>query len=226
MSSPYLLSNNVVSTAWKQNSAVRFGASGILGNAVFFGLDKILFPLIVRAAVRLSVSNKSVIASWSKWTNDNAASVSFFVAYLLDIALQHFFNAWLVFGLETINTRELYLSSLASSYTAYFGTLCGSTILQAYLLQRGLSKSAAFWTTIGLGSLVNYFVLTSLNAVAKETCEGTTTDNHLSTKESTCSTRKNRGKMAMVPNWGRRNKTSNMDYSMYKYAVTGSQLSV
>ena len=55
--------------------------------------------------------------------------------------------------------RHLFLSR-------YFGTLCGSTVLQAYLLQFGISKSVAFWTVIGLGALVNYVVLTSLNAVA------------------------------------------------------------
>mmetsp|Transcript_22466 Transcript_22466/g.42431 ORF Transcript_22466/g.42431 Transcript_22466/m.42431 type:complete len:129 (+) Transcript_22466:137-523(+) len=128
MSSPYLISapltttnfkSSVLYSTWKQNSAIRFITSGILGNVVFFGLDKMLFPVILRVASRLSVStDRSVIVSGSKWMKENAASVSFFVAYLLDIALQHFLNAWLVFGLETISTRELYLSSLTTSYTA------------------------------------------------------------------------------------------------------------
>lgn len=78
-----------------------------------------------------------------------------------------FINALLVFGLDTIKTRELYLSSLATAYTAYFTTLCGSTILQAYLLQHGVSKNAAFWGTIAIGSLVNFAVLTTLDARAK-----------------------------------------------------------
>ena len=95
---------------WQQNTAIRFGTSGILGNAIFFGLDRILFPVILNAAGR-SASNMS------KLIVHNAASVSFFVAYLLDIAVQHLLNAWLVFGLETINTRQQYLSSLATSYT-------------------------------------------------------------------------------------------------------------
>jgi len=46
----------------------------------------------------------------------------------------------------------------------YFGTLCGSTVFQAYLLSLGISNSVAFWSTIALGSMVNYIVLTSLNA--------------------------------------------------------------
>jgi uncharacterized membrane protein YccC len=45
----------------------------------------------------------------------------------------------------------------------YFGTLCGSTILQAYLLQVGLSKSIAFWCTIAIGSVLNFLVLTALS---------------------------------------------------------------
>jgi len=47
---------------------------------------------------------------------------------------------------------------------SYFSTLCGSTIFQAYLLKLGISNKVAFWSTIALGSMVNYVVLTSLNA--------------------------------------------------------------
>ena len=46
----------------------------------------------------------------------------------------------------------------------YFGTLCGSTIFQAFLMTRGISNGVAFWSTIALGSIVNYIVLTSLNS--------------------------------------------------------------
>eukprot|EP00584_Thalassiosira_punctigera_P007870 CAMPEP_0172535824 /NCGR_PEP_ID=MMETSP1067-20121228/7662_1 /TAXON_ID=265564 ORGANISM="Thalassiosira punctigera, Strain Tpunct2005C2" /NCGR_SAMPLE_ID=MMETSP1067 /ASSEMBLY_ACC=CAM_ASM_000444 /LENGTH=210 /DNA_ID=CAMNT_0013320779 /DNA_START=80 /DNA_END=709 /DNA_ORIENTATION=+ len=210
MSSLYLISvpltnnlrNSAFYAAWETNSAIRFGAAGLLGNAVFFGLDKMLLPTVVRAASTLSVSDRSaVIISWSRWTKDNAASVSFFLAYLLDIALQHFLNAWLVFGLETISTRELYFNSLATTYTAYFGTLCGSTILQAYLLQRGLSKSVAFWTTIGLGAFVNYFVLNFLNAASEKTDKSSTTYNNPGGTDTHCSTGGNKGEMAMVPLW-------------------------
>mmetsp|Transcript_29218 Transcript_29218/g.58288 ORF Transcript_29218/g.58288 Transcript_29218/m.58288 type:complete len:269 (+) Transcript_29218:78-884(+) len=156
--------------AWQDQPAIRFATSGIIGNGIFFGLDTLLYPLIVGAAKELVTSTASaspsskrrVLGSVAKWLGENAASVSFFVAYLLDIFVQHFLNAWLVFGLDTIRTRKLYLSSLTSAYTAYFGTLCGSTILQAYLIQLGLSKSIAFWITIGLGSVINYTVLTAL----------------------------------------------------------------
>ena len=86
---------------------------------------------------------------------------------------------------------------------SYFGTLCGSTILQAYLLQRGIAKGDAFWITIALGSIVNYVVLTTLNNIAanKKACDDTNTDIHIDTKES----KSNRG-IAMVPIWGERRR--------------------
>ena len=73
--------NNFLHDLWQQ-TAIRFGTSGILGNTIFFMLDKALFPLIVQATGRLSTSTTI------KWIHQNAASVSFFVAYLLDIAVQ------------------------------------------------------------------------------------------------------------------------------------------
>ena len=67
---------------WQHNTAIRFAVSGIMGNAIFFALDRALYPLITNTASRLTVSNVS------KWMIQNAASLSFFVAYLLDIAIQ------------------------------------------------------------------------------------------------------------------------------------------
>jgi len=58
----------------------------------------------------------------------------------------------------------------------YFGTLCGSTILQAHLLRLGLQKSVAFWSTICLGSIVNYLVLTTLAARSKSQSKENATD--------------------------------------------------
>lgn len=143
---------------WSENSAVRFAASGFIGNAIFFGLDLAFLPIIKGA------SQKQCFVKVSKTIATNAESISFFAAYLVDIFVQHALNALLVFGLDTIATRQMYLSSLAAAYTAYFGTLCGSTVLQAYLLRLGVSKSIAFWSTIALGSVVNYLVLTALAA--------------------------------------------------------------
>lgn len=76
-------------TAWSSTPpAIRFGMAGTIGNAAFFGLDRMLLPLIAHTAgVLSSESKKGMVISWSKWVGRNAASVSFFVAYLLDIAL-------------------------------------------------------------------------------------------------------------------------------------------
>ena len=211
VASNQLMKSNVITTTiaqgWRSNTGIRFAVSGILGNTIFFGLDKLLLPIILEMA---DGNSRNVLFALRKsdaslkWIRRNAESISFFVAYLLDIIVQRkygcthskfaiklftcynlhqlntfifilrgsvvysdFINALLVFGLDTIKTRELYLSSLATAYTAYFTTLCGSTILQAYLLQHGVSKNAAFWGTIAIGSLVNFAVLTTLDARAK-----------------------------------------------------------
>ena len=67
---------------WQHNTAIRFAVSGIMGNAFFFAIDRALYPIITNVGSRLTVSNIS------KWMIQNAASLSFFVAYLLDIAIQ------------------------------------------------------------------------------------------------------------------------------------------
>lgn len=54
-----------------------------------------------------------------------------------------------------------------TNYFRYFGTLCLSTILQSHLLRIGLSKNIAFWSTIATGSIVNYFVLMTLDKRSK-----------------------------------------------------------
>ena len=73
---------------WKQNTGVRFAASGILGNAVFFYLDRLLLP-IIRSKSTMSITVKNPkFDSAVTWIHNNAESVSFFVAYLLDIIFQ------------------------------------------------------------------------------------------------------------------------------------------
>ena len=74
--------------AWRQHHSIRFAVSGILGNGFFYGLAKLLLPVIKHTAIRSSASDFSPIVVGSKWISKNAASVSFFVAYLLDIAVQ------------------------------------------------------------------------------------------------------------------------------------------
>lgn len=85
------LSSTIVET-WTQNTGIRFFASGILGNAIFFWLDKRLLPIILTftdgGTGTLSIQRKAEFAPTFKWIRQNAESVSFFVAYLLDIVVQ------------------------------------------------------------------------------------------------------------------------------------------
>ena len=67
---------------------MRFAASGILGNAVFFYLDRLLLP-IIRSKSTMPITVKDPkFDSAVTWIHNNAESVSFFVAYLLDIIFQ------------------------------------------------------------------------------------------------------------------------------------------
>ena len=132
MSSTFLLSapltavrSSAVCAAWEKSPAVvKFGASGILGNAVFFGLDRVLFPLVVRAALRFSASNRSTVVSVARRVNDNAASVSFFVAYLLDIGVQRKSKAlYLIYGCLILLCRALHVLSCTYLFTILFSPL-------------------------------------------------------------------------------------------------------
>jgi hypothetical protein len=80
--------NSFFYDSWRENQSMRFAVSGILGNTIFYGLDKVLLPVIEHTSNRSSASNNRAVVLGSKWISDNAASVSFFVAYLLDIAVQ------------------------------------------------------------------------------------------------------------------------------------------
>jgi len=86
-------------------------------------------------------------------------SVSFFVAYMMQIVTQHLLHAFLVYGLETINTREKYIKTLAGQFSAYGFALIGSTILNLVLLRMGVEKTVAFFGTMLIFSLLNYFLI-------------------------------------------------------------------
>ena len=75
---------------WAENSAIRFATSGLIGNAIFFGLDRAFLPLII------GMSERQFLIKASKTVANNAESISFFAAYLVDIFAQHFLNALLV----------------------------------------------------------------------------------------------------------------------------------
>ncbi len=48
----------------------------------------------------------------------NKESISFFFSYLIQIVAQHFLNAFFVYGLESISTREKYVNTLVLTYSS------------------------------------------------------------------------------------------------------------
>lgn len=91
--------------------------------------------------------------------------------------MQHFLNAVLVYGWETISSREKYFATLILSYSSYFVAVTGSTTCNAILLKRGVSKNTAFWATIWGFGVFNYFLLKHLigvetNGTSKDEIKG------------------------------------------------------
>eukprot|EP00978_Attheya_sp_CCMP212_P025345 scaffold81381_cov57-Attheya_sp.AAC.2 len=147
--------SDTVATLWfSLPSALRFVVSGILGNMIFFAMEKRCYALLVRSLV-----DNGPPRILTRLLRDHKETVSFFVSYLLQIVAQHVLNAFLVFGLDTVRTREKYLSSLFACYSAYFTTLVASTICNAILLKIGVQRNVAFWGTIVMFSVVNFFLV-------------------------------------------------------------------
>lgn len=125
----------------------RFFVSGNLGNMCFFFLER---------AVSRQLSQMSELP---EFVEDYKDSVSFFIAYILQIVTQHLFNAVLVYGIDTINTWEKYFKTLLGQYSAYGFALVGSTCLNMLLLRIGMDKTIAFFTTLTLFACINYFLI-------------------------------------------------------------------
>jgi hypothetical protein len=125
----------------------RFFVSGNLGNMCFFLIERGLYTFIER------------IPSPPTFLMEHHDSASFIVGYILQIVTQHLLHAWLVYGLNTINSRDKYLRTLGGQASAYFTALIGSTVLNIFLRKRGMSKNTAFVTTLYLFACINYFVI-------------------------------------------------------------------
>ena len=87
---------------------VRFLASGGIGNIILFIMDESLYTQVIK---KLALKEKLPII-----LKKNKESVSFFIAYLGQIVFQHYLHAVLVFGRDTINSREKYLKTLKATY--------------------------------------------------------------------------------------------------------------
>lgn len=86
----------------------------------------------------------------------NGDSISYFLAYLLHIVVQHGLHALLVYGYDSINTRSKYLTTLLGTYQALFVSAIGSTILNTYLIQLGCDRDLSFVITLLVFSCLNY----------------------------------------------------------------------
>ena len=94
---------------WYSNvpQAIRFFTAGNVGTIFFYVFDSLIYKyFVLRAATE----------NWPKLLRRNKESVSFFLAYLSQISAQHLLNAWLVYGMHTIATKERYLKTLRESY--------------------------------------------------------------------------------------------------------------
>lgn len=124
-------------------------------------------------SARISINNVLILASIGHRLSE--CMDRFWISYHRHTRIILFIVGYIVHGVSTACSLKLFTSwttlssyqylSILASLLSYFGTLCGSTIMQAYLLHHGTSKTIAFWSVIALGSIVNYVVLTSLNEV-------------------------------------------------------------
>jgi hypothetical protein len=126
---------------------VRFFVSGNLGNLCFYFLERLVYFQLCK------------MSSLPPVVEDYKDSVSFFIGYLLQIVTQHYLHALLVYGLETIDTRDKYFKTLLGQSSAYIVALFGSTFLNQALLSTGVNKNMAFLTTLWVFACINYFVV-------------------------------------------------------------------
>lgn len=90
----------------KINEPMRFFISGNCGNVVFFYLERLTFLVLQ------NIENLPVVVQ------EYMDSVSFFIAYILQVVPQHWFHAFLVYGLHSIDTKKKYFTTLLGCYSA------------------------------------------------------------------------------------------------------------
>lgn len=130
---------------------IRFMIAGLLGNIGFFAIDSTIYKTIL-----LPLASRPKASPILK---RNKETISFFISYLLQVIMQHFLNAIIVYGADTIDTWDKYKETLLLTYSSYSVSLVGSTIGNAVLIQNGIDRNIAFWgTIIGFG-FVNFFLL-------------------------------------------------------------------
>jgi hypothetical protein len=73
---------------WVEKSVLRFATAGFVGNAMFFGLDLALLPVVKSISEAAGASQRQCLNKAARAVANNAENISFFVAYLIDILLQ------------------------------------------------------------------------------------------------------------------------------------------
>ncbi|KAL7574464.1 hypothetical protein ACA910_015833 [Epithemia clementina (nom. ined.)] len=85
-------------------------------------------------------------------------SISFLAGFWLHILPQHALHALLVYGLDSIDTRQKYWTTLMGMYQALSTSAVASTLLNTLLLKTlAMPKTTVFVMTMLICSVVNYF---------------------------------------------------------------------
>lgn len=127
---------------------VRYFMSGNVGNVCFYYCERYMAHFLLNHIQHLP-----------DFILTHKDSVSFFLGYLIHIPAQHYSHALLVYGLESINTAAKYKRTLAGMYATLMTAAVGSTLLNAVFLNIGVNKTAAFFLTLSMFAVVNYFVI-------------------------------------------------------------------
>jgi hypothetical protein len=90
---------------YQWNEVLRFFISGNVGTVIFFALERFIFSLLNQ---NLDLLPMAMV--------EYKDSVSFFLAYGIQIITQHWLHAFLVYGMHTISTREKYFKTLIACY--------------------------------------------------------------------------------------------------------------
>ena len=114
----------------------RFNVSGFIGTILFQQM------------------NNFVYYSVQDFESEYKSSVVFGVCYVVSCLWQHALHRHLVFG-----TNGPYLKSLLGFYASYSISIVLSPIINAILtVYVGLSMEMAYWATLVIGGVVNYFM--------------------------------------------------------------------
>ena len=147
--------NQLYTTWFKVSQPIRFFVSGNVGNVLLFYFERIAYYLLGHIDQWLSLGLPQFVTEYKD-------SVSFFMAYICLLPTQHILNAMLVFGHDTIDTREKYLKTLFAQTNVYLFALCGSTVLNAMLMKTGMNKTLVFCLTLWIFACFNYVVINYL----------------------------------------------------------------